>query len=56
MDITKQDQVDDALQYVEANLPKGEALWGLVNNAGICSLGFVEWLNMEDFEKVHNLI
>lgn len=56
MDITKQEQVDDAHKYVEANLQKGEVFWGLVNNAGVCSLGFVEWFNMEDFEKVYNMI
>ncbi len=53
MDVTKQQQVDDALNYIENNLPK-LGLWGLVNNAGMADFGFVEWLSMEQFEKVLN--
>lgn len=56
MDVKKQEQVDDAFNYVKNNLEKDEALWGLVNNAGIFSVGFVEWLKMEDFEKVYYLM
>lgn len=51
MDVTKQQEVDDALKYVENNLPKF-GLWGLVNNAGVASSGFVEWFSMDQFEKV----
>ena len=54
MDITKHEQVENALNYVEDNLQKNEELWGLVNNAGVYSLGFVEWLNLEDFKQVYN--
>jgi len=51
MDVTKQQQVDDALNYVEKHLPKS-GLWGLVNNAGLCGSGFVEWVSLDQFEKV----
>jgi len=51
MDVTKQKQVDDALKFVENHLPKS-GLWGLVNNAGVGSIGFIEWLSMEHFEQV----
>ncbi len=51
VDITNQKQVDDARQYVENNLPEF-GLWGLVNNAGLGNVGFVEWTSVEVFEKV----
>lgn len=28
-----------------------EGLWGLVNNAGLCTLGPVEWLPMKNFRR-----
>ena len=55
MDVTKQQQVDDALNYIENNLPK-LGLWGLVNNAGMAAFGFVEWLPMEPIlQKLSNV-
>ena len=56
MDVTNQEQVDDAFNYVKNNLKKDEALWGLVNNAGVLKFGFVEWFSMEDFEKVNYIL
>lgn len=54
MDVTKKDEVDAALFYVERNLPK-LGLWGLVNNAGFTNLGFAEWLPIKNYKKVRNL-
>lgn len=51
LDITKQDQVDKVLDYVERNLPE-LGLWGLVNNAGVWNTGYIEAVSMETFEKV----
>ncbi|KAI9553524.1 hypothetical protein GHT06_021442 [Daphnia sinensis] len=52
VDVTSQEGVDKALQYVEANLPE-HGLWGLVNNAGQSSSpGFLEWTPMKVYEKV----
>lgn len=50
-DVTKQDQLDRALQEVKSLLPVGEVLWGLVNNAGVCTIGPVEWISKEHFRK-----
>ena len=54
VDITKQEQVDDALCFVERNLPEC-GLWGIVNNAGMGCTGFIEWVPMEAFEKVSKI-
>ncbi|XP_042222815.1 uncharacterized protein LOC121867125 [Homarus americanus] len=51
MDVTNQEQLDKAAQEVKHLLPEGEGLWGLVNNAGICTLGPIEWVSMKDFRR-----
>ncbi|XP_071552266.1 D-beta-hydroxybutyrate dehydrogenase, mitochondrial-like [Panulirus ornatus] len=51
MDVTNQDQLDKAAQHVKHLLPDGESVWGLVNNAGVCTLGPVEWVSMKGFRK-----
>ena len=52
MDVTKQEDVEKALKYVQENLP-AHGLWGLVNNASqSCCSGFLEWTCNEDYEKV----
>ncbi|XP_042861662.1 D-beta-hydroxybutyrate dehydrogenase, mitochondrial-like [Penaeus japonicus] len=50
-DVTKQDQLDRALLQVKSLLPVGEVVWGLVNNAGVCTIGPVEWISNEHFRK-----
>nr|XP_053644338.1 D-beta-hydroxybutyrate dehydrogenase, mitochondrial-like [Cherax quadricarinatus] len=51
MDITSQKQLEKAAQEIKDLLPEGEGVWGLVNNAGVCTLGPVEWVSMEGFRK-----
>ncbi|XP_042875559.1 D-beta-hydroxybutyrate dehydrogenase, mitochondrial-like [Penaeus japonicus] len=51
LDVTKQEQIDSALENVKNLLPPGEVLWGLVNNAGINPYGAVEWVSVEDYRK-----
>ena len=51
LDVTCQIKTDEALRYVEQNLPK-LGLWGIVNNAGVGNCGFLEWIPLETFEKV----
>ena len=52
MDVTNQEQVDAARDYVQRNLPSDVRLWGLVNNAGFSYRAFIEWLPIENYEKV----
>lgn len=53
LDVTKDDDVERAKQYVINNL-KDAVLWGLVNNAGIgVTSGFVESKPTSLFEKVN---
>ena len=50
MDITSQKQVDDARRFVESHLPP-LGLWGIVKNAGLGNIGFIEWTSMEEYHK-----
>ena len=52
MDVTNQEDVDKALEYVEKHLPQN-GLWAVVNSAGQSSCpGFLEWTTMHIYEKV----
>ena len=50
LDVTKQDQVDAAVELVSKN---GGGLWGLVNNAGVGGGGFVADTPIEDQNFVY---
>ncbi|ROT62769.1 putative D-beta-hydroxybutyrate dehydrogenase, mitochondrial-like [Penaeus vannamei] len=52
MDVTQQEQIDNALSSVRSLLPPGEVLWGLVNNAGVSQYGAVEWVSMDDYRSI----
>ncbi|KAK8398226.1 hypothetical protein O3P69_003858 [Scylla paramamosain] len=52
LDVTSADEVRHAVQEVEALIPEGEVLWGLVNNAGLSTFGEVEWVQEHTFRKV----
>ena len=54
MDVTNQQTIDEARSYVANHLPK-EGLWGVVNNAGYVRAGYLEWVSMDDFEKVSDV-
>lgn len=55
MDVTSSKDVEVAKTYVEDHL-NNCALWGVVNNAGIGgNPGFIEWVPMEQFERVSTL-
>ncbi|KAK7874253.1 hypothetical protein R5R35_006289 [Gryllus longicercus] len=43
LDVTNQEQVEEARRVVEERLPP-EGLWGVVNNAGLSTFGHVEWV------------
>lgn len=51
MDVTSQQEVDAARDYVKEHLPE-LGLWSLVNNAGFAYIGYIEWLPIENYEKV----
>lgn len=52
LDITKEEEVNEALKEVRSLLSPGEELWGLVNNAGISTFGAVEWTSLQTFQEV----
>ncbi|CAF1176927.1 unnamed protein product [Rotaria sordida] len=49
LDITKQEDIDDAFQLVKE---KTKVLHGLVNNAGISVSGYIDWMSIEVMRKV----
>lgn len=52
LDVTREEQVQEALQQIIEILPKDEVLWGVVNNAGVSGLGQVEWVALEKYREV----
>lgn len=51
LDITDEDQVEDALKKIKQQLGT-TVLWAVVANAGIASTGLLEWLTMSSIRKV----
>ncbi|XP_071111282.1 estradiol 17-beta-dehydrogenase 2-like [Haliotis cracherodii] len=51
LDVRDMVQVEKAAIFVDENLGDNE-LWGIVNNAGICYIGNVEMMTMEDMQKI----
>lgn len=54
LDVTKQEQVDDALKSVKEDLGQ-RVFWALVANAGISSSGLLEWMTMETVLGLFNV-
>nr|XP_037273700.1 estradiol 17-beta-dehydrogenase 2-like [Rhipicephalus microplus] len=42
MDVTKEEEINQALEVVESHLD-GKELWAVVANAGVAHLGYIEW-------------
>jgi retinol dehydrogenase-16 len=56
MDVTNQQSVRKAYEFVTSKLPAGTGLWGVLNNAGIAGrCGPPEWLSIKDYEQVLNV-
>lgn len=51
LDVTKDDEVEAALKYVKSTLGEKE-LFAIVNNAGIATVGEMEWHSLKDSQKV----
>jgi len=52
MDVTREEHVKMAVEYIEENLPPNcEGLWAVINNAGVCVCGEFDWQTMGQIEK-----
>ena len=52
MDVTSEDEVKNAVGYIEENLPLGcEGLWAVINNAGVCVCGEFDWQTLSQVES-----
>jgi len=52
LDVTDQSSVEQARSFIENDLPKGQNLWGVVNNAGIVGNISFELSTLEDYRKI----
>ena len=50
MDVTKQTDIDAVRVIIEEKVGN-DGLWCLINNAGICRPGPVEWISVEDMKR-----
>jgi len=51
MDVTSDEQVAAAVTYVSKHIPP-QGLWAVINNAGLNSFGYVEWVPIDICKKV----
>ncbi|KAL0170667.1 hypothetical protein M9458_035263, partial [Cirrhinus mrigala] len=54
LDVTKDEDVSLAKDFVQANLPE-KGLYAVVNNAGISDWGETEWSTAKDFQKMADI-
>ncbi|KAH9380033.1 hypothetical protein HPB48_006149 [Haemaphysalis longicornis] len=54
MDVTKEEQIVRALETIEATL-NGKELWAVVANAGVSSIGYIEWQPMSRVRSVFDV-
>ncbi|XP_064104547.1 D-beta-hydroxybutyrate dehydrogenase, mitochondrial-like [Macrobrachium nipponense] len=53
LDVTSGEQLNEALRSVRSILAaNGNALWGIVNNAGISAFGDTEWVPVEVYRRI----
>ncbi|CAG2118086.1 unnamed protein product, partial [Medioppia subpectinata] len=53
MDVTKEDEVRNAYEQIQKDLvSNGEQLWAVVNNAGIITLGPLDWGTVDNYKRV----
>lgn len=53
LNVTKSCDIENAVKVIERHCEEtGELLHGLVNNAGISTVGAIEWGRIEDLQKI----
>jgi len=53
MNVTKDADCENALKFVEQNLPAGtKGLWAVITNAGWSTFGEVEWVPLDVHQKI----
>ncbi|EDV28259.1 uncharacterized protein TRIADDRAFT_21854 [Trichoplax adhaerens] len=52
MDVTQQQDIENAYSMIKAALPEDRGIWAVVNNAGILRTGLIDWMPMEEYKKV----
>ena len=52
MDVTDTKQVQSAYDYVKNNMKSENDLWAVINNAGVCRIGPLDWQSLEEIKKM----
>uniref|UniRef100_UPI0037E94B4C D-beta-hydroxybutyrate dehydrogenase, mitochondrial n=1 Tax=Semicossyphus pulcher TaxID=241346 RepID=UPI0037E94B4C len=56
LDVTSEEQVNQAAEYIKENLEDSErGLWAVVNNAGVSTFGEVEFTPMDTYKQVSEI-
>jgi len=55
MDVSSDDNVNKAMEYVKNHLPDGAGLWAVITNAGLSSFGQVEWVPLDVYKKTMDI-
>jgi len=56
LDVSNEASVQKVFDIVKSALPKGQGLWGVMNNAGIAgACGPVDWMTINDFKFVNGI-
>ncbi|XP_063237299.1 D-beta-hydroxybutyrate dehydrogenase, mitochondrial-like [Bacillus rossius redtenbacheri] len=54
LNVTSDDEVKDAVEYVRRHLPPN-GLWGILNNAGWSTFGHVEWVPIDICKRIMDI-
>lgn len=52
IDVTDQESINKAKDFIEKDLPSGQGLWGLVNNAGIFGNMCFDFSTIEEYQQL----
>ena len=56
MDVTNEEEIQSVYEEIKTDLQQnGEELWAVVNNAGILTLGPIDWGTTEAFKTVFDV-
>ncbi|KAB7495048.1 D-beta-hydroxybutyrate dehydrogenase, mitochondrial [Armadillidium nasatum] len=52
LDVTSDEELQEARETIEKILPENECFWGVVNNAGLSTFGNLEWVPLSTVKRI----